>query len=639
MTAEVPVTADRIDKPKLSILVNEKITSLYGWNVGRLEGEVPERNYGINWPKGTEQYFKEAWAYKQGGVGGLSAFDHLIHMIKLDLPKFWFTSNGYINSNALRVIYAFAMRDDLCVIGAASTGKTFPLAACVIQDWKAAPDETLSFVCTTTLSASQDRIWGAIISQWKVSRYKIGTYIAHKDVITWGKFSESAADRDFNSAIKALAIPRGEEGKKAIDTLRGRKQTYVTLVYDELPEMDLYVLDGAINLESNERLKVVGIGNPANHMDAHGQMACPDHPLGFASVNKNTPEWKTRTGWAIFLNGEWSPNFEAGPDEPIPFPKLTNRKTLAKMLKRCHGNRESYEYYRNAIGFWPDSTTIQTVLTEEMIKNSGCCKTPLWRPGKRKRICGFDAGFTSGGDKCVAQVGELGYDEKGKHLVYWVEEKVFMAPSSGVFELQMAKMVVDYCIEMGVEPHCFGMDISGDGGKMMAAIIRYWLTKDRQNGANIVPLSSMGKPSERPVSSVDMRKCIEAFDRKVTEYWMMVREAVLCSVVRNFPLVNENKVHDISLQLCTRTYEEKGKKLSIETKPKMKERTKGQSPDNADGFCYMIEMARIHGLSFVSDDDRDRARERQSRRESWSAQQTQGEYQSDSWGEPDEDAA
>ena len=636
-----------ISEPTTKVLVNERILELYGWTAQKLKDPVPENDYGMKWPKGTDQYFKEIWGYRAGGIGGLTQFDHMVNMIKLDLPFFQFESMGYINSAALRVIHACCKYNDLGIAGAASTGKTFPVAAFILEDWKSAPHSTLSFVCTTSLAASEDRIWGAIVKQWQQSKYKIGTYIAHKAVIVFGAFSESATDRDFNSAIKAVAVPKGEEGKKSVANFRGRKQLNVRLVYDELPEMDLYVTDGAINLESNTPnveinafgLKVIGIGNPFNPNDAHGQMCRPSHPLGYRSVNQNTPEWETRTGHCIFLSGLWSPNFEAPPEDPVPFPRLTNRVGLANMLKRAHNNPNSLEYFRNAIGFWPSATVIQTVLTKELIveneAHKGSEKKFLWKPGERQIICGFDIGWTAGGDACVAQFFEMGTVEGGKKVLSWLTERVYLPEMDVEFEDSIAKQVVDDCRRLGVKPDQFGMDISGDGGKMLAAIIRYWL-KFNPDAAQVIPISSMGSPSERIFSSVDPRKCIDVFDRRVTEYWMMVREGVLCQVIKNIPLVNENdnQPHQIVEQFSTRIYQIKNKKFSIETKKEMKERTKGASPDNADGFSYGVEVARRHGLTFTTPTDQKRSEERRKSQIIFSSQYDEkNNYKTDSWGE------
>lgn len=623
----------------MTTIVNDRVHSYFGYTAKQLSDPVPKNDYGIQWPAGTSQWFKEAYAYGEGGLDGHEKWHHMVNMIRIDLPMFAFVSDGYINTEALRVIRSCCMHNDLGVAGAASAGKTFPIAAYILQDWKSAANKTLTFVCTTTMEASEDRIWGAIVKLFQNSTVKIGTYVPHRHLIVYGKFSDSAQDRELNASIKALAIPKGKEGETAIDTIRGRKQDRIRLVFDELPEMGLYVLRSAVNLEANDVLQVIGIGNPSSHLDAHGQMLMPKHPLGFASINKETPEWETRTGWAIFLNGEWSPNFQAPEGAKVPFRFLTHRGKLKRMLIRCHGNKESLDYYRNAIGFWPDSTISVTVLTLDLIREHKCEEGKvLWRSTKRKRICGFDTSFTIGGDLCVAQFGEVGEDIHGRTIVKWLKEVVYMVQAHGVFEDQIAKLVVDDCIQYGVDPDGFGMDISADGGKIMRAIIRYWLDKNR-SAAEVVPLSSMEKPSERRVSNVDQRKCNEAFDRRVTEYWMMVREAVLTENIKGLTILDGGQVRPMINELCTRTYSIRGKKFSVETKDDMKERTLGTSPDRADAFCYMIEMARRHGLILQSPEDDLRHHEEQ---EEFSEQRhTQQEelytYQSDDWGERDPD--
>jgi hypothetical protein len=593
------------------------------------------------------QYFKEAYGYRKGGLCGHNKFYHMVNMIKLDLPEFQFTSRGYINSNSLRVLYALCTYDDLAIAGSASVSKTYPVASYLLEDWKSAPHATLTFACTTSLGASEDRIWGAIVKQWKSSKYPVGSLLPHKNIIAYGKYSDSASDRDFNAAIKALAIPQGSEGEKAIDTLRGRKQLNVRLVYDELPEMERYVSRGTVNLESNLAdqqinafgLQVIGIGNPNDPNDAHGDMCRPASALGFEAVSKDVPEWETRTGHCIFLNGEWSPNFEAPPDEPIPFPRLTNRKVLARMLERCHGNYNALDYWRNAIGYWPNATILRTVLTKDLIISHKCLDKPFWLEKKRKRVCGFDTGFTAFGDKCVAHFGELGLDDSHRTILAHLIEKVYHAEMSGPFEDSIAKQVVDDCIKYGVEPDGFGMDISSDGGKMLTSIIRYWIGKNPK-ATEVVPLSSLEAASERIVSTTDPRRCNEVYDRRVTEYWLMAREAVVNEVIKDFPLYSDDgkSISDVADQLCSRIVMVKGYKQSIEPKPKYRERTAKDSPDNADSFVYLIEMARRHGLVFTSPTDVERQRkrkERQSRLDKMSSPEYN--YSSDSWGEEEEE--
>jgi hypothetical protein len=54
---------------------------------------------------------------------------------------------------------------------------------------------------------------------------------------------------------------------------------------------------------------------------------------------------------------------------------------------------------------------------------------------------------------------------------------------------------------------------------------------------------------------------------------------------------------DTLLELCARTYTNRGGRVEIESKDKMKLRTK-KSPDKGDSFCIMVDVARLrHGLT------------------------------------------
>lgn len=611
--------------------VNERILEAYGWTAESLEAPVPNNSYGEKWPEGTHQWFYEAYRFNKCSRNDPMRFFHMVNMIKLDLPEFVFTAKGYINTECLRLLKALCENADVGIAGAASSGKTYPVAAFRLESWKSRPHQSLDFVCTTSIGAAEQRIWGAIVSLYQNSKIPVGKYIPHKHAIVWGNFSENADQRDFTSAIIALAIEKGNEGRKAIDTTRGRKQTNVSITFDELPEMENYVTLALVNLEANDNLEACYIGNPNKKTDAHGNALKPDHPLGFDSITKETRQWKTRTGIALFLNGELSANYQCPIGESAPFKGIISREKIQRMLARCHGNKNSLDYWRNAIGFWPGSSVGRTVLTKELILISKADQTTRWRDLNRVKLCGFDAGFVAGGDKCIGQYGELGTNEFGRKILRWLLEVEYTPEVGRVFEESIAEQLVKDLILYGVSPGCFGMDISGDGGKILRAIIREWI-KVNPHAADIVPISSMGKPTDRIFSSVDPRPCNEVFDRMVSEYWMVIQEGVSCQVLNGLPLYQEgtSEPNEMIDQLCTREYSIKGKKFCLETKDEMKERTQGKSPDSADGYAYLVEIARRHGLIFTAPIEVEKRQERKI----FSRQfKRKYEYATDSWGE------
>ena len=606
-----------------------------GWlSYPYLDKLPPNNKYGLKVPNDMEQYHIELHLFAYGdelGIGN-GKFFHMMNAIRLGWEReVEVSANGYPNTNFLRVIWNLCTHKDLGIAGSASSGKTYPVGLFFLNDWRAAPNKTLTFVGTTSLSASDDRIWGQIVARHKDCKYQIGDLVDHKHAIAWG--GEEGEEREYKNAIKAIAIEQGLEGKKAIDTTRGRKNARVRLVFDELPEMGTYCSAARVNLTSNPDFQYTGIGNPYDWNDAHGQLCQPVD--GIDSVSEITPEWKTRTGHCIFLNGQWSPNFDAPPDEKEPFPYLTNRKSLLRMAELCHGNTESIEYYRNAIGFWVKSANMLSVLNKQLVTLHECHLPCRWASPRKKALAALDVGFVAGGDKCVAHFGILGEEFKGRTMLEWSSSSIYHCKEGDVFEQSIARQFVDECVRRSVMPDMAGMDISSDGGKIYAEIVRYWLPIDPR-ASEFRAISSMGKASESIVSDTDKRTCREAYDRRVTELWMSVRAAVLTSVLRSFP--TESDTMD---QFSKRRYAmKKGNKTSIETKGEMKLRL-GRSPDDADAFVYLVEMARKHGLEFITQEslDAETNRNRSDKAEKMAGMFAGGDkdgpesYGSDSWGE------
>lgn len=116
--------------------VNEKITEYLGWTAESLAAPVKEDTYGYSFLAKTHQWYVEAYAYRQCKRGDPKRLFHMVNMIKLDLPDFVFTSRGYINSECLRLLNELCSCNDVGIAGAASSGKTYPVAAYRLENWK-----------------------------------------------------------------------------------------------------------------------------------------------------------------------------------------------------------------------------------------------------------------------------------------------------------------------------------------------------------------------------------------------------------------------------------------------------------------------------------------------------------------------
>jgi len=558
----------------------------------------------------------------------LSPFEHFIKAVQMQWPTdVSIKSRGYMNTQLIRTLEELCNNDDVVLAGAASMGKSFPVGLWVLLDWCSAPTCTSSWVATTTLGAAEDRIWGIISKLWKSSRVKIGNLMDYRHMIVWGG-GDGGEQKDYRNAIKALAFPQGNEGQKAIDTTRGRKNDRIRLALDELPEMEMGALEARHNLHSNNDKVFIGIGNPSSGDNPHTRWCMPSGQSNFDGVNMDMEKWDTETGVCLFYNGMKSPNFQAPPNEPSPFPFLMDRKKQMDILRSCYGDENSVGYMRNAIGWWPKSGFAQTILTADLIRNAETNEEPLWDSEGLTKVAGFDTAFTAGGDRCVLTIAKLGYVRGTRNKVMYVERQhtiQLAARETSEFENQLAEEVVRMCRDAGVEPKKFGMDVSGDGGRVGQAIIREWLKYD-PNGHSIVLISSMGKPTDRIAADVDKRPCSEVYDRLVSEFHYSAYHGYKSKVIWGVDYTSE-----LGRELCLRRYTLKNRKISIETKNDFKSRI-GYSPDLADSFVYALEMARKQGLVFIGT-DRVVPTNRFWAREDRIVETTTDEYSTDDWGE------
>jgi hypothetical protein len=528
----------------------------------------------------------------------LSPFEHFIMAVQYMWPTDVVIKNrGYTNTQLLRTLEELCNNDDVCLAGAASMGKSFPVGLWIYLDWCAAPHCTSSWVATTTLGASEDRIWGIISKLWKCASNKIGNLVDYRHMIVWGG-AAGDDEKDYRNAIKAIAFPPGSEGQKAIDTTRGRKNDRIRVALDELPEMEMGAINIRQNLSSNDDKVFIGIGNPSAGDNPHTRWAMPKGQTSFDAVSADMEKWETETGVCLFYNGMKSPNFQAPPNEPSPFPFLMDRKKQADILKMSYGDENSVDYVRNAIGWWPKSGFAQTILTADVIRNADTYSEPIWDHNDLIKIAGFDTAFTAGGDRCVLTVCKLGYVRgTSQKVMYLVNQEVIQiaAGQATEFDVQVAAKVVELCRKHEVTPSKFGMDVSGDGGRIGQAIMREWLRHDK-DGSSIALISSMGRPTDRIAADVDKRPCTEVYDRLISEYWYQSFHGFKARVIYGVEASGE-----LGRELCLRRYRTKSKKISVETKDDYKART-GFSPDLADSFLYALEMSRRNGLTFIGND-------------------------------------
>lgn len=575
----------------------------------------------MEWPEGTHEAAIELYGFQRGHLmeGGefLSSTEHAFNAVSLIWPHYprdvvlpdaqYYRDRGLAGLTVHNNFFDEAMAGlctskKLALTGCASSSKSFSASMYVLLKFYADPMNTMVMLSTTSGDALKARIWGEIKKLHNTAQFKMGEVLDYLKALIFDPSlalddKKDASLRDMRNGLIGIAIPNDSQGQGALMTIAGRKNKNVIWVIDEMPFMPENVLDPCVNLMANPFFQVIVLGNANKQTDPHGRFCEPRNGWPEEFLEKS---WETKTGGlCVHLDGSRSPNLFPGHEkidliDKLPFPSLINHLALKEMaIESGQGDEEqgkkSAKFWMMARGIWLPSSLDATVLSPSIVKASGADKDIRWGYGPRKRVAGADPSFTIGGDNFYLQLGTIGNEEgTGQMVLVPDAEPILITPELGAGDdlyTQLAAKVVRILLANNVEPECFGLDASHDGGIMAQAIIRIW------GNSGIHLISSLGTASERMVSDQDMVVAKERYDRAVTEYWFAVRTAVQLGRIKGF-----NPVSAYSRDLFERKYEFRpGGKVAVETKKDMKERIR-RSPDGGDAFCYLMEIARRNGL-------------------------------------------
>jgi hypothetical protein len=181
----------------------------------------------------------------------------------------------------------------------------------------------------------------------------------------------------------------------------------------------------------------------------------------------------------------------------------------------------------------------------------------------------------------VVQLGTIGIS---------TEAKVVLLLDNGSTELksditiktplnfQIAEQFKALCIENRVPANNAGVDSTGGGGPFCDILAVVWNTGFHRCYFG-------GNPTDRPVSSSDLRPCKEAFVNRVSEIWGIGVELIRTGQIKGlYPA--------LITEMVSRIYTTRSKgEIEVEPKKKMKARS-GHSPDLADAALGLVDLCR-----------------------------------------------
>ena len=492
----------------------------------------------------------------------------------------------------------------ITLAGGAASAKSHDAAMIAILFWLANPKERTVLVASTTLNELQTRIWGYI--------QKFYTMENNKNIQLPGRLYSSNTSpkilydkRDTIHGIFAVPLKAGKDSKPTAGLIGKHPKDGFLAIIDEGTDVNPGFLDAKPNWEQGVNIfQLMVIGNSNSKFDPHGLLSKPIG--GWHTVNPDTDtEWETKQGICLYFDCYQSPAIhETDEIKRNKLGKFLFTEEKIESYKTRYGDNTP-AFWRFVRGFWPEDDVIQSVLSLVICDKFHVEEKSMWSglpvPGNHQegtkgliRIAGIDPAFHSDGDDCVFRwatlgindvTGKMTLDFGGKKNIHYIK---INDRSDEPPEYQIMNACKKLCKELGIQERNVAVDTWGAGSGFGALIEKEW-SKD------IMHVESSGRATDTQIASQSDERASDVYDRRVTELWFSMRELVLGDQIRGLDTVSIE-------QFCTRTYETKGRKYSIEQKKDYKLRlgkvdNHYKSPDEADAATFIIDLARqAYGL-------------------------------------------
>lgn len=492
----------------------------------------------------------------------------------------------------------FATKDEVPVLGPASSGKTYCAAALGLMTFWVWPEGTSIIMSSTTKEGLQLRIWGAIKELFNRARssrpHLPGRLIESKYMLTSATTGEDDdLAQDFRDGIIGVACKVGGTFV-GLSNYVGLKNDRVMLIADEASLMGRGFLDSVANLRKNPSFKFILMGNPKETSDALGTAAEPAAAIGGWAGYDSAPRtqvWKTRAanGVAIQLCGYDSPNYDY-PRGLNPHRGLITPEHIENDL--AYYGESSLQFSMMNLGVMPRDASTRRVITMLLCEQRMAFDLPVWGDGKTTDIASLDPAYKGiGGDRCVLRHLRFGKDPMGRQILSGVGNPI-MVPLDGssraTSEEQIAYYVRDFCVGKNIPPENFALDATM-AGTLVSAIGQIW-------SPSFVAITCGGKPQDRPIRAGDTKLESEAYGKMVSAAWFASYYTVEGGQLRG---VTREEVEEASMREWKLNNNQSARRqdpvIDVEPKEDMKKRM-GRSPDLWDSFVIGLELARRRGF-------------------------------------------
>jgi hypothetical protein len=573
--------------------------------------DQPMLDHGLSWPQWAIGRQLDEKLYKRlqfdfdqrkfstpGPIapGGLSRPELFRRMADVIVPG-WFIWHEW----TMRIVRSLCRYRWCGVLGCSNSSKTYNVASFAAVWWLAAPKISSVIFCSTTMKMLRKRGW-ANIQQFYQSAGGPG--------VAPGNFVDSRTvwqvnQGDDKHAIFCKAVGEGDVNKAAAD-IQGIHTRRQLVIIDEAEAVPAAIWKACANLysypvDAGGEFILVAMANPRSRLSQFGRFIEPEN--GWQSVSVETDEWMSKPQMdgkkAVVMRFDFrkSPNITEGKTLSSHIPTKNRVEQRIKALKARNGENDP-DHWCYDLGFPPPEGLSKTVFTESLLEMHKAYDKHRFTGSNFIILGAFDQAF-GGGDRPALRFAAMGEIEGGKIGIEVMEPIILYvdATSTDPARYQLMNQLRANCAKVmyrnqpyDCPPEHFAIDCTGDGG--LADICqREWSPK-------IIRILFSSSPSEEPCSHEDERPAKEVYLNKRVEMYFQSRNAVMSGQLKGLD-------KDTASELCS--IEELVEKTDGSIRPKKCLQSKKEyklkfqkSPDNADSFCMICEVARQKGFHIVA---------------------------------------
>lgn len=481
----------------------------------------------------------------------------------------------------------------LAFMGAMSCGKTYSIVAWLYLEYQRDPMYTNIKVTAINEAQINRNIFTHL---FELHRESVMNVVGFE-----GTMSLCQDSKNKDSGFEGILVPqdsfasgrlRGIKPKpRAKAHPRFGKTTRVRLFVDEIQNCGRGMIDdfGSIlsSINGPDRVKVIVSGNPDGEATHFKSITEPRKGWGQFDPESDH-QWISKQEYYVCrLDGLKSENVQQ--KEEVYPGILTWDGFRSHLLKGTN----SADYWTKARGCFPPSGSINAIVSEQLMDRS--VGEALWHRGFTPcasidvALVNDSVVFTAGrwgmatgvkrGDETTMFT--RGDGQPGERFVLQIDQQIEIADFDED-TVTLAKRIIELAEDLNINPRNLGLDATGLGEGVYSYLSNYW--------GPVLPVRWGEKATDMKIMYEDKDGAVERYSRVCDEVWFATSRWMQAGAIIISPSVSREPLW---MQVTSRRVGQgRGSKMTAQTKNEWKAANFGISPDYADSFVQLVQVAR-----------------------------------------------